>query len=125
MFTSILASVLLAALPLNADSNAAGVSPADGNQTLTLRASPGNTILVGGLAVTDTTLVLRNAHVASTAELGSDAYTVVLPDGRIYYKGDLAITVQSRESGTTTYKLEGGEATLATANKEVVAATDQ
>ena len=85
-------------------------TPATTTQTLTLRADEGH-LLLDGAPCGDTTLVLHNAHVATRAE--ADAYSVALPDGRVFYKGDIDIVVQSKETGTVTFELTNGEATLA------------
>ena len=90
--------------------------PSETTQTLTLRTSEGGHLLLDGRPCGDTTLVLTNAHVAARA--GAASFSVALPDGRVFYKGDVDIVVRSERTGTVTLALSDGEAVLATVPEE-------
>ena len=97
-------------------------TPATTTQTLTLRADEGQ-LLLDGAPCGDTTLVLHNAHVATRAE--ADAYSVALPDGRVFYKGDFTLRAQSRIGGTVEVEVCHGEAVVSPADVEPFAAAKQ
>lgn len=91
-------------------------APKATKQTLTLRTTQRGQLLLDGRPCRDTTLVLTDAHVGTRAAAHSS--TVALPDGRIFYKGDVDIVVQSKETGTLTFALVDGEAILAAGAEE-------
>lgn len=86
--------------------------------TLAIKVHQGGKLIIDGVAVGDTTLQLSNAHVATLAEAGNTLFTVIYPDGEIFYKGDFTLAVQSISSGTVKIQLQDGEAILARAEKE-------
>ena len=113
--TAILTTALLSLAPGNGDTPRTE-APKANTQTLTLRSGQGGQLLLDGQPTRDTTFVLTDAHVATRT--GAGAFSVALPDGRVFYKGDVELVIQSKETGTVKIALVGGEAVLASSAEE-------
>ncbi|MFK8057356.1 MAG: hypothetical protein AB8F78_14625 [Saprospiraceae bacterium] len=117
MSVSILSSILLACglglTATNPDLPTNPINPANPTtHTLAIKVHEGGNLIIDGVSVGDTVLQLSNAHVATLAEEGSTLYTVMQPNGEVFYKGDFSLAVQSVSSGTMKIYLQDGEAIL-------------
>ncbi|MFK8057355.1 MAG: hypothetical protein AB8F78_14620 [Saprospiraceae bacterium] len=118
MSVSIISSIFLAC-SLAFSPVATDVPPNSTTHTLTIKVHEGGHLMIDGVSASDTILQLSNANVATLAEEGNTLYTVIQPDGDIFYKGDFTLAIQSVSSGTVKIQIEGGEAILAKAEIEL------
>ena len=114
LFSALLAVSLAA--PLGRSTTAptpTASAPAVPTHTLTMQRAPDGCLFVDGISQTGVvTIDLEDCNVGARGREGGKFSTVTLPDGRVYYKGDFVLRVQSLADGLREVEVCHGEAVV-------------